>query len=601
MSRADLPGRHELLAIAVTSAVAGFAMGALRPALHVAVEGAQVAAGIVAYADGNPFGLYQKSVWTLWHQLLAPFLAAGVHERTLCVVVSGLVGALPFVGLALLARAAGAPAWLACALPFVVVEANPAGWGFRYGIYLLGQGHTYGAAGLAWQLVTLGLFGVGAWRAGAFALGLGPAVHASLGAWVALASGVCALLSWRSLLPHARELATGGALGALVAGASLALHLAGAPRPEVDPAQASVHLDAFVRLWDAHRGAPNLLGWRTTTALLTVALAWLASVRDERPAATRFAFRVLAFAAVVGLAVGALQHAVAADALPELLQIAMPTRLLNLPMLAFPALAAGVLWRRRQRATAQAGLAVLFLGAFAAGLRPSLARFGLPLVGVLALAALWRPRVLEPASAPAPEPAGRAVAARRAVEAVVAAAAVAAVAVGFYEGVRDLRPRLAYLIDRSNDLALRAASERPGALAVASGIEVAQLRTRRSLVIDPGALDMLPYALAGGPALVDILDRVYAVDFFDPPRIALHQATLPEREVRVAFEARSAPEWAALARAFSLTDVLVPAGWRLQLPEVARSRWVALYHVPGSSGAPTAAPPPAGGAPPPGR
>ncbi|HEX2486182.1 MAG TPA: hypothetical protein VHQ66_12815, partial [Myxococcota bacterium] len=115
-------------------------------------------------------------------------------------------------------------------------------------------------------------------------------------------------------------------------------------------------------------------------------------------------------------------------------------------------------------------------------------------------------------------------------------------------------------------------------------------RTRRSLVIDPGALDMLPYALAGGPALVDILDRVYAVDFFDPPRIALHEATLPEREVRVAFEGRSAPEWAALARAFSLTDVLVPAGWRLKLPLVARSRWVALYHVPEAAPASLASP-----------
>jgi hypothetical protein len=161
----------------------------------------------------------------------------------------------------------------------------------------------------------------------------------------------------------------------------------------------------------------------------------------------------------------------------------------------------------------------------------------------------------------------------------VALACAAAVALVAFEGVRDLRPRLDYLIDRTNDSALAAASRRPGILAVGSSIEVVQLRTFRPLLIDPGALDMLPYALAAGPAMVRILDQVYGVDFFRPPKNVLHQASLPELQVRGVWEARTPSEWVALGREFQISDVLVVASWRLQLPEVARSRWLALYRI----------------------
>jgi len=568
MRSADRPRTGEVCAVLAVSALCGFAMGALRPALHVAVEGAQVAAGLVAYEDGNPFGLYQKSVWTLWHQALAPLLSAGVHERTASIFVSGVVGALPFVGLALVARAAGAPGWLACGVPFLVVAASPGGWGFRYGLFLLGSGHTYGLAGLAWQLVAIGLLGVGWWRAAAFAFGIGPALHVSLGVWLAAVAAGAAALSWRDVRPRWREVGLGGGLGALIATASLGLHLARAPSAHIDPVEASRYLDVFVRLWDAHRAPPALLGWRTAVVACVLVASWRASARAELPAPARVALRVLALASGIGLALAVLQNGVRAEALPDLLQIAMPTRLLNLPMLAFPAVAAGLLWRLREARLAQAGLALLALGSCALAWRPALARVLLPAVGAVVLVALWRPA--RP-SAPV---------LRRAAQLAVALASVAAVALGFREGIRDLDFRLSYLIDRSNDAALAAASRRHGALAVASGIEVSQLRTRRPLVVDPGALDMLPYALAGAPALVRILDRVYAVDFFHPPKISLHQAALPERQVREAWETRSASEWAALAREFGFSDVLVPAGWNLDLDEVARSRWVSLYRVP---------------------
>lgn len=568
MGSAESPSGRSVAAVVAACALSGFAMGALRPALQVALEPAQLLAGLVHYPEGNPFGLYQASVWNVWHQALAPFLAAGVPERALSIAVSGLLGALAFTGIGLVALTAGAAPWLACAAPFLVAVADPTGWGFRYGIHLLGLGHTYGAAGLAWLLVVIGLLGVGRYRAGAFALGFGPAVHASLGAWLALAVGACVAVSWRDLVPRWRELLGGGALGVLLAAASLGLHLAQAPDARIEPAEAARYLETFVRLWDTHRIAPALLSWRGASVLCVVGIALLASARDRSAAPARFALRVLALAAVGGLALGALQHVIPPEALPASLVIAMPTRLLNLPMLALVPLATGLLWHRRADSLAQLALLALCLGALGAWKEPSLASVGLPLLGVAVTIVLLRP---PPSASATPH---------RVVDLSVALACAAAVAIGLFEGARDLPVRLAYLIDRSNESVLAATSRRPGVLVVAPGIEVVQLRTFRPLLLDPAALDMLPYALAGGPELARILDRVYGVDFFRPPAGSIHQAALPERHVRDVWEARTPAEWAALGREFNFSDVLVAPQWRLQLEDVARNHLVALSRVP---------------------
>jgi hypothetical protein len=581
MARAEPDRARALRRVLAVCALAGLAMGALRPALQVALEPAQVLAGLVAYPPGNPFGLYESSVWTAWHQLLAPPLAAGLHERALSVLVSGLLGALAFASLGAFALAAGAAPWLACAVPFLVAVAEPAPWGFHYGIYLLAQGHTYGTAGLAWLLLTLGLLGSGSLAAGAFALGFGPAVHASLGAWLALSVGAGAAFSWRELGGRWRALALGGAFGALAAGASLALHLAQAPVDRLEPAEAARYLDAFVRLWDAHRVPPALASWRGATVAIGIALALvLLRSGDPAPVAARFALRALVAASALGLGLGALQHAVPAGALPDAVEIAMPTRLLNLPMLAFVPLLAGALWRRRGDPWAHAALLALAVGALAAGRARAVASVGLPLLGLAALAAVLRARGR---AAPAP---------RRSLDRALALACAGAVALCVASGLRELRPRLAYLVDRTNDPALAAAARGMGVLAVAPGIERAQLRTLRPLLLDPGALDMLPYAPAGGPALARALERVYGVDYFDPPPQARRKASLPEQPTRALWEARTPAEWSALGRELGFTAVLVAAPWRLQLPELARSPRVALYGVPGADGGASGEPPP---------
>src|SRR5215472_17365950 len=164
MSRPEALSGRTVALVAAASALAGAVLSALTPAWQVAIEPAQVLAGIVRYPPGNPFGLYELRLWTLWHQLLAPLLAAGVPERVLTIAVSGAVGALTFAALSVMALAHGAHPALPFATPFVLILLEPTLWGFSYPILLVGYGHTYGMAGLAWVLLICGLLGAGCRR-----------------------------------------------------------------------------------------------------------------------------------------------------------------------------------------------------------------------------------------------------------------------------------------------------------------------------------------------------------------------------------------------------------------------------------------------------
>ncbi len=632
-----------LAGVVAISAAAGFVVGLLFPAWHVALEPAQVIAGIVEYPSGNPFGLYETRLWTGWHQVLAPLLAAGVPERVLTFVLSGLVAAISFTALTAFAYGLGADAELAIATPFVLGVLNPTSWQFWYPIILLGHGHTYGMAGLAWLVLACGVLATERWAVAAFLIGIAPAVHASLGAWLGLLALVCGLAHWREVRPHVAAIVRGGTLGASIAALSLATHLLRQPAGlAVDPAVASRYLDGFVQLWDAHRIPGNVTGFGGLVVCigLIVAVAMLRCARRQIGAATALVLNVYVSCGVLGIALALVQRFVPPEQIPNTLLIAMPARLLNLPALAFVPLLIGVLGRYRSDVVARALLVVLVTVAALRPLFADLALYGLPIVGVatalvidrhadrpgairiavigmLAFAGLratqstvplsWRDAASFAAMLTAAalgvgaslqrtratnRDGSLARLARRLAEQPLPLqlplriALVATVLITVNAAIRGFEYRLSRLHDRSNDRALAAASRGDGLLLVAPRISTPQLITRRPVVLDPGALDMLPYALAGGPELERMLRIGYGVEFFAPPPKALHTALLPSEVVQPIWEKRSGAEWREVATSLGVTDVLVPATWKLSgVPEVERSSAYVLYHLATPAGA----------------
>src|SRR6186713_858375 len=87
--------------VLLLSGILGFRLGMTGfPDWQVAVETAQVVAGLVPYPPDNIFYIYHTRLWTVLHQLLAVGLRAGVSEITLSLIVSGVLGMLTFQALA---------------------------------------------------------------------------------------------------------------------------------------------------------------------------------------------------------------------------------------------------------------------------------------------------------------------------------------------------------------------------------------------------------------------------------------------------------------------------------------------------------------------
>lgn len=635
-SRADAP--RPIAGLLLLSAACGFALGVFFPAWHVAIEPSQVLAGIVTYPEGNPFALYETRLWTGWHQLLTPLLMAGIPELTLSLLLSGLVVALVFAALTVFAHAFGADDRLALATPFVLGVLHPTSWEFWYPILMVGHGHTYGMAGLSWLVLACGVLATGRFAMAAFLIGVAPAVHASLGAWLGLLALLGGLARFSDVRPQIPAILRGGLLGVAITALSLGAHLLGQkPGPSIDPAEATRYLDGFVRLWDTHRIPGDVTGFGGLLVVtgITLAVALLRCDRRAIGAGAALALRIYVACGVLGIALALVQRMIPEDVLPNSLLIAMPARLLNLPALAFVPLVIGVLCRHRSDWLARALLALLVV---VAALRPLFnlgPLYALPFIGIGTIGVIARH-------------ADRAGAVRIAVIGMLAFACLRAtlpsLPLGFRDSaalfayaalalllfftarertfldpltrrlkaqplllavplwlgiagiafstattaVRGFETRLARLRDHTMDRVLGAASRREGVLLVAPRIPTPQLITRRPVLIDPGALDSLPYALAGGPAVERSLRIGYGVEFFAPPRASLHWALLPPEYVQPIWEARTAAQWNDVASQLGVTDVLVPAAWKLQgVPLVEQNHLYALYQIAGATTGPS--------------
>jgi len=551
-------------------------MGALDPSYQVAIEPAQVLAGVVSYPPGNPFATYQLQAWTIWHQILAPLLAVGVGERALAIATSAAVGAISFTALAVMALAYGARPAFAIATPFLLLDlvTDPDAWGFHYPILLIRQGHTYGTAGFSWLVLVCGLFGAGCTRTAAFLLGLAPALHPTLGAIFGLLTGVCALFGPPAL--RRPGVVAAGAAGLAISVASFAAQRLLFPAAShSDPLVAAKYLDAFVRLWDYHRQPVDLAAWNAVMVgcALLFCIVLLRGLPARLSAGNVFSTRILLACGLFGIAADIGLRNGIVDASSRAVAMAMPTRLLNFAALAWVPIVIGFSDRFRAQPVARLLLFSIAVLAVLAPQLPWLPHYGYWVFSVLPLVLVLQLATQRAAMAKASALDSR-------VDAVIAIAFGVAVLAAIAPSVASAPARLAALRDRGNDAALEAASRTERLLLLGPGLGRIQLRTRRPVLLDPEALDMLPYVADGGAEIARIVSEVYGIDFFDPPRHAMHLAVIPTQPVRRIWQQRSTESWAELGARFGASHVLVRSMWRLRLPEVARTEFYALYRIP---------------------
>jgi hypothetical protein len=566
----------------------GFRVGMFGfPDWQVAVETAQVVAGLVTYPPDNIFYIYHTKLWTVLHQILALPLRAGVSEITLSLIISGIQGMLTFQALALFVYALSRDVLLAIGAAALIFFTRAADHGTIYPLFLLGTQHTYGVIGLSTGVLVMALLGAGWYRSGAFLLGVAPCIHPALGSWTGLVVGLAVLSDFRRLREELRPALPWFVAGCGVTLVSLLIHFILAPATPAGMLRLpSEDFATFIRLWDGHRAAVDLWGngVRLNVASLIVASAWLGIVRIKpdttggSPEPSQLLLRITAVSSALALAMIPLSW-IPPERLPTPLLVLMPGRYLNFGALTFVAMLVGLLGSRREF---WSRLVLLFLcaGLLAGGpsmlweflehhhnihVRMNVRQMQIVWLSAAALlaGAFWTRKHLTHPSHPLH------------LSPLVLLALVVLMTMH-----QHAEQSGAHFNDRTNDLFFADVAARSGVLLVAGDLYLVQLRTRRPVLLDAGALDTVMYSLETGAAMQRILRDIYGLDLSNPPPDAVGAGRIPALSHRETWESYSADNWRSIRRDFGVTQVLAYADWALQLPIASQSRRLLLYEIP---------------------
>lgn len=592
----------------MVSGTTGALLGWLHADHQWAVEHAQVLAGIVAYPPDSPVALQHAKLWSLIPQIGAVLLRAGMSELALSMLLSSALGLVSLQAVAMTIYALGRDARIAIGGALVIAAARAVEFGVVYPIWLYGGPHTYGIAGLSFAVLALALVGAGWRRSGTVLVALAPAVHTAIGLWLwavvfaalfiaAVAPSLRVAPSFR-VAPNFRVAPSFGVAPSFSSAMSFRDALAGLavtlasyvahrvlapPLPVIDAADAARLFDAFVPFWDAHRHPPDFrhAGIWITAGGGAVSAVWIVVRRRVLAPGPALLLRAAAIGAAASLVLAWLARTPAAR--PDWFLAAMPGRFVNLSIALAPALligAAASLRASPARDLLLAALAAALLLAPASSLWPAIDGAPLPgvsvpwtlalgAVGVLLIAIGTRHGASEP-----PRAGGARVVARHVSTLAFAIAAAALAIDGSRASARHARFR-----DWTNDHVFFLASRGEGPLLTGGDLFMVQLRTRRSVLLDGGTLDTLPYAIESGPAVDRILREVYGIDLANPPGDAWGGGRVPSQSNQAIWEEYSSDRWREVLRAYGVTQVLTYDDWNLQLPRVASNGSVALYAI----------------------
>lgn len=578
---ADDFSKKHIYRVFVTAGGIGFLIGLFGYALwQDAVEIAQVTAGIVKYPRANPVYIYSTKVWTLYVQICAVLLRAGITERALSLALSGLMGMLSFQAVALCTLAFSRNPLLAVLTPAFSLLTGSFYFYHVYPVYMVYSPYTFGVLGLSYALVTVSFFGLGEYKTGGFLLGLLPAVHPSFGLFVWFFTGVCFFWDFFFLPEQFRKAVKPFLAGLAVTAASFAVYrYVTYDVPRGDPQQMAAYLKIFVKYWDGHRQVPHLntvAVYAGITELLLCGL-WLFRYAKDLPRHSLFILRCFSLSLVIGIGGAFLNRVLPWEKCPDWLVILMPLRISGLPFLGFFPLVAGLYAIYEKKFLVRAVFAIYLLALLAAKWIPKPTDFWQVKV-VLTAAALsliaWRAVNFSGRDGFAMNAKGPFARAPQIILLTVLAAAL------FWEGGRacvtwqsDPKARLikAPFFEK--------VSQRKGMLVISPNMRQIQLLTRRPVLLDCSSLDFIPYTLEAAPITELILKVVYAEDLWHPMKGMKSSGSLIGLLTLVRWQTMEATHWNKLKEFFGITEVLTNGRWRINLPVVIREYPYTLYEI----------------------
>src|SRR3989338_5637961 len=138
-------GPNGFFATVVTAGILGFILGSFYyPTWQEVVEYGQVVINKIPYPQETPFYRIQSSIWSLPSQLAGLVLFLGVAEKTLSVIVSGILGMISFQAISLVVFAISRQAVFSIAATVFIFLTRAVEFGVIYPVWLLGYPHTNG-------------------------------------------------------------------------------------------------------------------------------------------------------------------------------------------------------------------------------------------------------------------------------------------------------------------------------------------------------------------------------------------------------------------------------------------------------------------------
>lgn len=591
-------------------------LGCLKAPMQVAIEFAQVQFNQISYPPDAAWGAYLASGWSLINQVIGLLLASGLGISLTTALITGLIFALFAEGFFRLAKVASDSAAIAAVLALAVICLRIGTLATPIYPVDIANTNTHGLVGIAWSILVIGLLATRALRVGGLCLGLAPALHATNGVWLFGCLGLAAAASFwlyrhdlagsQALRQAARQVVPWAVLGLAGSGLSFLVFYTLSPRVDL-PTEAYLEAPSYLRqyltVWDPlldghfHPRPLGLvvpiLGMVAILGGLTAGLARRSAHRGDVVAAGALSSLVVS-AGLSGLLLVA--ATAMGEGMPTWFWRGMPGRWFDLTVMSGSVLVLAALLREGPRSSAL-GRATVVAIILTAAVDRVLIRL-LPMDGDQAamLGVLLNITVLSVGGAVALA-VGRAGGGRggpvaRLVPGLkLLLGATLVISLGYFAArmVNENRPRpwpqsssMAVYLRPADDRALwKQAAALPGMLLNGNCIQSLQSYSARPVTMSADfiILNLLPYRPELGPWIARDLRDFFDIDFFAPPGDV---GDCPSASVRTAFEGRTRDAWLELGKRRGVGMVYAPLGWRIDLPEVARTALDVLYAIPAS-------------------
>lgn len=627
-------GERVWIFVIVMTGISGYIMGIFYQQWQVALEPAQVLAGIVHYPADNPNYIYQITTWTILHQLLAILLKLGFSEIGLSKLICGIVGMLLFQSVALIVFGLSNNVVLSCLSPFLIlfISHNRHFAGVTYPIMLMGYTHTYGMISLSFALLVLAFFGIGQYKIGGMLLGMSISIHPAMGIFLSLIVFIVLLLDCNYLYPRFKHAIRWIMAGYTISGISFVVYwylLKNRYQVLAPVNDVQEYFYAFLRYWDVHR---QTFDWRSfemqkVQISLLICLYGVFCYRQYFQRASQFIFFSVLVAGIVG-SIFSISYWFP-QIVPYYLLILMPSRIFNINLIALVPILTGGLGKSNHNIFSRISLLLFAAGTlFLQTLSPKLifgstilllivmsqnvsnnstqkqifnvltlffvAASGVTLqinvflvLGIGLLIFGWlqgyhhQLKLYGKCSILIMNKSFLESHVSRCIYAItiglLGLIMIATISTGY--SVWGLRQT--FFRDHTNTPFWAQVSKGQGMLLTSSNLGYIQIRTRRPVLLDGLSLDGLFYSLRASHQMSVILQQVYGIDLINPPEEMKKQrggGLLPDTGKRL-WETRTPETWKQIKTSFQVNEILTYANWSLLLPLVAKDDMYALYKI----------------------